>query len=66
MRQTLHFGVNAQFDWGCIPVVVLLGDDCQLPSIKIGVMECTNEKFIGQSTFIARGLKLLKKLHIFI
>jgi hypothetical protein len=30
-RETAHGGIHAEEDWGGIPIVIIFGDDCQLP-----------------------------------
>ncbi len=46
---TAHKGTNTNKEWGGIPIVILVGDDYQLPSIDPGafyvnakVSECNN------------------------
>jgi hypothetical protein len=35
-RDTAHGGINRQKSWGGVPIVIILGDDHQLPSVVIG------------------------------
>ena len=48
-RMSAHKGTNTNKEWGGIPIVILVGDDYQLPSIDPGafyvnakVSECDN------------------------
>ena len=41
-RETAHYGRNKTLPWGGIPVVILMGDDGQLPAINYGAFEALN------------------------
>ena len=38
IRQTTYLGQNDGIDWAGIPVVIVLGDDFQLPPVENGVI----------------------------
>ena len=38
IKQTIYQGRNELFSWGAIPVVLVLGDDYQLPPVKNGLI----------------------------
>ncbi len=42
-RMSAHEGTNTNKEWGGIPIVILVGDDYQLPSIDPGAL-CVNAK----------------------
>lgn len=63
MKSTLHNGQysDSNMDWGGLPVVLLLGDDCQLPSIGAGAWRSI-QPFTEQdvTSHRAKGFELLK------
>jgi hypothetical protein len=60
-RQAAFNGQNSQTDWGGVPIILLIGDDCQLPSVDEGsffVLEADQTKTHSatQEHFIQNGL----------
>jgi ATP-dependent exoDNAse (exonuclease V) alpha subunit len=64
ISSTAHnFGHDSE-DWGGIPVVVIFGDDYQLPSIEPGAFDCfncSNNESIGKKTNGRRHFIILGK-----
>ena len=65
IRQTVYQGKNESFAWGAIPVVLVLGDDYQLPPVNNGVIHgfwnlCNkgNKKIADKKTEELEGLSL--------
>jgi hypothetical protein len=61
-RQAAFNGQNSQLDWGGIPIILVIGDDYQLPSIDEGSFYCfgnrPNKKHSAtQEYFIQHGLQ---------
>ena len=61
-RQAAFNGQNSQLDWGGIPIILVIGDDYQLPSIDEGSFYCfgnrPNKKHSAtQEHFIQHGLQ---------
>ena len=56
-RQTAHNATNTDKPWGGIPVVILMGDDGQLPSVQKGAFcalnppASTHEEYAGYEVF---------------
>ena len=38
IRETAYGGINEHLPWGNIPIIVLLGDDYQLPPVQNGAI----------------------------
>jgi len=45
-----HGGTNSERDWGGIPIVIALGDDHQLPSIKPGATSVLVQDYLPTAT----------------
>ena len=67
MKETIHFGKNIfpDEDWGGLPIVLLLGDDCQLPSITPGALASLDLQHREYSPNCLHGLQLFKKAGLF-
>lgn len=59
ISETIHNGDLAERDWGHLPVLILVGDDYQLPSITSGAFDCLEPA--SSSPTMNKGRQLLKK-----
>ena len=62
-RQAAFRGKNAHLSWGGLPIVILVGDDYQLPPIDVGAFYCLGKRTIRQRTrveelFVQSGMDL--------
>ena len=44
VAMTCHGGGKQHLDWGGVPVVIIWGDDYQLPSVEKGAFECLSQQ----------------------
>jgi hypothetical protein len=66
-RQAAYNGQNSELAWGGIPIILVIGDDYQLPSIDEGSFFCfgnrPNKKHTSsQEYFIQHGLRQFREL----
>jgi hypothetical protein len=66
-RQAASNGQNSELGWGGIPMILIIGDDCQLPAIDEGSFFCfgnrKNKKHsAAQERFIQNGLRQFSEL----
>lgn len=57
-QQAANNGLNMGMDWGNIPIVILFGDDYQLPSIHSGALNIFNDRGFQKDIPTLRGDKL--------
>ena len=62
-RQAAFRGSKSHLGWGGLPIVILVGDDYQLPSIEKGAFYCHEERTKGPNTkveeqFVQNGMDL--------
>jgi uncharacterized protein (DUF1697 family) len=62
ISQTAHGCGHSHEEWGGIPIVVIFGDDYQLPSIEAGAFDCFNANRISKLGAQANGKEHFKKL----
>lgn len=70
VRSTCHGGGKEGLDWGGVPVVIVFGDDCQLPPVNIqgngvGAFQCietTVQSRVTTRKSIINGLAVFNKL----
>jgi hypothetical protein len=63
VRNTAYKGINENLPWGNIHIVILIGDDYQLPLVKVGACSAfakdvklkTEEDNVGKDIFLAMG-----------
>ncbi len=65
-RQAAFQGANPELSWGGLPIVILVGDDFQLPPIDEGAFYCfgeTTKRFRTnvEATYVQNGMKLFKE-----
>jgi PIF1-like helicase len=61
MTQCGHLGLNSNREWGGIPLIILVGDDYQLPSINYGAFYSLPGVWINNPSF-TRPAKLTSRL----
>ena len=59
-KECCHGGLNKTSDWGKIPVVILFGDDYQLPSVVVQGRGKGSTYILGENDFLNRSQKLNK------
>ena len=62
-RQAAFKGTNKDLGWGGLPMVILVGDDYQLPSIDEGAFYCFGQitrriRTKVEAAFVQNGLEL--------
>jgi PIF1-like helicase len=50
MQQCAHGGMKKDHDWGGVPIVILVGDDCQLPPILPGAFYALKGRCLPKAT----------------
>ena len=69
-RQTFHRGQNPNKVWGKLPILLLVGDDYQLPSIGMGAFDALTPPHEKNRTLTKTNEKLLQRVatgeHLFI
>lgn len=64
-RQAAFKGNNEKIDWGGLPIVILVGDDYQLPPIEEGAFYCfenrKQKRTDAEEQFIQKGMGLFRE-----
>lgn len=61
MKQCAHSGQNKNHPWGGIPIIILVGDDYQLPPISPGAFYALNEDQLKKTAFMTDAAYSLRK-----
>jgi PIF1-like helicase len=66
VRHTVYRGINNNVPWGHLPIVIIIGDDYQLPSVQPGAFSVLSEKDaksdaerLGREVFLHLGKHVL-------
>src|SRR5687768_8688436 len=65
-RQAAFKGINNDLEWGGLPMVILVGDDYQLPAIDGGAFHCFGQTPKQDSTraetaYVQNGMKMFQE-----
>lgn len=66
LRQTIYKGRNSNVPWGNIPIIIVIGDDYQLPSVEPGAFSIfsgsrpkSDAERLGREVFLSLGKTVL-------
>ena len=62
ISKTAHGFGHSHEDWGGVPIIIIFGDDYQLPSIEAGAFDCFNASRITKLGAQSNGKEQFKKL----
>jgi hypothetical protein len=61
-RQTMHHGIHDKTQFGAISMIILLGDDYQIPSVDTGAFYALHKNNCTKSITTQSGYNLFKHL----